>query len=154
MFPAALGPLLFYFLYELLCLFLCRAPHPSALYIGVQSQGKEPGDHREAKVKPQLTLWQTPRELQRNCHSGKNSRQARPLSSLKVHSVQSSPGHPLASPSTCPYKNTSGPTPCHPGYILSAWLFREEFRLTLDLKSCPRQAYLGVWVGSIRQTWS
>lgn len=52
MFPAALGPLLFYFLYELLCLFLCRAPYPSALYIGVQSQGKEPGDHREAKVKP------------------------------------------------------------------------------------------------------
>lgn len=53
MFPAALGSLLFYFLYEF-CVSSCAELHtsPSALYIGVQSQGKEPGDHREAKVKP------------------------------------------------------------------------------------------------------
>lgn len=50
----------------------------------------------------------------------------------------------LASLPTCFYKNIPGPTSCHPGYILSAWVFREGFRLDPWPEVLSQAGLLGV----------
>lgn len=91
---------------------------------------EEPGDHRAAKMRPPADIMAGTKRTWNSVTKGrKNPRQDRPLLSLQGQcSEQSWPSILWPLLPHVPIKIPQAPAPCYPGYVLSAWVFREKFR--------------------------